>query len=217
MTVSVATLSKWFEDNGMVEPGSQMAHEKAMDLLGMIRDTSASKGDSRNIHDALKSLSNEEVCETLAEGRSGLINICLNLLGDFNLATVARNTNWWNAQSMWIVGRKRWDRRGAVGVQNYTDIQYRADILDSIQELRAQGYRIIAAEITEDAVPLTTYAWQEKSAVIYGEEGAGLSQEVLDLVDDIVYIPGRGSVRSLNVGTTAGVFTYDYSLKRGFI
>lgn len=188
-----------------------------MELLYLIRDRAASKGDTRNIQDEFKQYATEDIKTLLSQNHAPLINICMNILGDFNLSSVARNTNWWNARALWIVGRRKWDRRGAVGVQHYTDVVHFDHIRDAIAALRDEGYRIVAAEINDDAVPLTTYEWEDKTAIIYGEEGAGLPQEVLDAVDDIVFIPGRGSVRSLNVATTAGVFTYDYMTKRNYI
>lgn len=217
MTASLENISKWLEDHNMTVPGSQDSFDRASDLLQFLRHASSTEGDSRNIHDHLKALTTDEVREQLAGSTSNLVSVFVNILGDFNLSTGVRNTNWFNGQDVVIAGRRRWDRRGSVGSHHYLNITYIPEVLEGIAHYRDQGYRILAAEITDDAVPLTTYEWQEKSVVIYGEEGAGLSQEVIDHVDDVVYIPGRGSVRSLNVGVTHGIFTYDYSLKRNYI
>lgn len=217
MTVGIAEITKFFAERGLYEEGSADAQSAAMELLYLIRDRAASKGDTRNIQDEFKQYATEDIKTLLSQNHAPLINICMNILGDFNLSSVARNTNWWNARALWIVGRRKWDRRGAVGVQHYTDVVHFDHIRDAIAALRDEGYRIVAAEINDDAVPLTTYEWEDKTAIIYGEEGAGLPQEVLDAVDDVVFIPGRGSVRSLNVATTAGVFTYDYMTKRNYI
>lgn len=216
MTISAAALGTWLSDNGYAD--GPEAQEKALDLLRLIRESTASTpGDTRNIHDFLKSLSTEEIRDDLHKTRSGLVSVFVNILGDFNLSSGVRNANWFNINRVIIAGRRKWDRRGAVGTQHYTQVDYVATAHDAIAALRTEGYRIVAAEINEDAVPLTTYQWQEKSAVIYGEEGAGLSADILAEVDDVVYIPGRGSVRSLNVSTTSGIFDYDYSMKMGLI
>lgn len=221
MNVSVEAIYQWLVDNNYETPGAQSASDAAVGLMEHLRADEAQRQngrrDTRNIHDALKSLTTDDINENLAQTRAPLVSIMLNVVGDFNLGTAVRNACWYNVGPVWIVGRKRWDRRGAVGTQNYTDLRYSPDIFAVIADLRAEGYRVIAAEITDDAAPLSTYEWQEKTAVIYGEEGAGVSQEVLAAVDDVVFIPGRGSVRSLNVGTTTGSFMYDYSVKRGLI
>ena len=216
MTVSVATLQAFLESNNFVSKGSQESIDAAIELAGVIR--SGNNGGQRktyNVHDYLKRLSVEEVNTELDKTRSGMVNVFVNLLGDFNLASAIRLSNWHNVNSVWIVGRRRWDRRGAVGTHHYTPINYARAYEECFDSLRTEGYRIVAAEITDDATPLNTYEWTDKSAVIYGEEGAGLSEEILAAVDDVVYIPGRGSVRSLNVATTAGIFTYDYHSKLG--
>lgn len=221
MNVSVESVAAWLTENGLVAEGSQDASDAAVSLVEHLRADEARRGqnaqDTRNIHDFLKTLSTDEIKENLRETRSGMVNIFLNVLGDFNLSSGVRNANWFNCDSVWIVGRKKWDRRGAVGTQNYTEIKYSPSIQDVIATLRADGYTIVAAEINDSAVPLTTYEWNEKTAVIYGEEGAGISDEILSTVDAVIYIPGRGSVRSLNVATTSGAFMYDYHAKQGLI
>lgn len=176
-------------------------------------------GDSRNIHDYLKELSTDDVFEDLSQSRSGMVSVFLNVIGDFNLSSGIRNHNWYNGECVWIVGKKKWDRRGAVGSHHYVDLRH-ADsehMTSLIEQYRADGYTIVAAEITDDSVPLNTFGWPDKVVVIYGEEGAGVPQTVLDYCDHIVHIPGRGSVRSINVAACAATFLYDYSNKRGYL
>lgn len=173
--------------------------------------------DGRNIQDKYKWWEHEDIVADLDENRSPLVNIFVNITHDMNLGSGVRNSNWFNTQPVTIVGKRKWDKRGAVGAYHYTGINHFPTLEEAIEPLRANGYRIVAAEIDERAIPLPSYEWQEKSAVVYGEEGDGLSNEMLSLVDDIVFIPGRGSVRSLNVATTSGIFSYDYSMATGFI
>lgn len=173
--------------------------------------------DNRNISDKYRWWDHERIVSDLDESRSGLVSIFMNVTGDFNLSSGVRNNLWFNTSGVWVCGNKKWDRRGAVGAHHYLDVDHSPSFEDIVSGLRGKGYSIVAAEITDEALPLTEYQWSEKSAVVFGEESNGLSDEVLALVDDIVYIPGRGSVRSLNVATTSGIFAYDYSLKTGCI
>lgn len=168
-----------------------------------------------NVKDSFRGKSAEEIKAELDKTRNGLVFCFVNIHGDFNLASGVRNSNWFNNQKVVIAGRRKWDRRGAVGTQNYIDIEYAPDIVETINAYRANGYRIVAAEYPSE-VELPAYKWERDSLVLFGEEQAGLSQEVLDLVDDIVSIPGGGSVRSLNVSTTSGIFAYDYCAKLGY-
>ncbi len=217
MTVSVDKLKQFLVANGVSDAGSQDAEDKAVELLDLIRAESSTGGDSRNIVDHFKSWGTAEITDELTATRSGMVSVFVNIASDFNKATGVRNANWFNIFKSVIAGRRQWDKRGAVGTHHYSEVERHADILEVISNLRNEGYTIVAAEITENAVPITTYEWDVKTAVIYGEEGAGLTEEVLSLVDDVVFIPGRGSVRSLNVGTTSGIFMYDYSMKLGLI
>lgn len=221
MTIAVSSIQKFLEENALVAKDSQESIDVALGLMDLIRAESRPASDkgrkTYNVHDYMKELTKEEINERLDITRSGLVQVFVNVLGDFNLSTSIRSGNWFNSAAVWIVGRKKWDRRGAVGSHNYIPVHYARSVDECFEILRADGYTIVAAEITDDAIPLTTYEWDEKTAVIYGEEGAGLSKELLDKVDDVIYIPGRGSVRSLNVATTSGIFAYDYHAKRGYI
>jgi tRNA G18 (ribose-2'-O)-methylase SpoU len=180
--------------------------------LGQIQDT-----DNRNIQERYRWWDHEDIVGDLEATRSEVVSVFLNIDGDFNISSGIRSNLWFNTHGTWIAGKKRYDRRGAVGSHLYTPVDHNPTPLDLLNDLRNDGYTLVAAEITDDAVPLTTYQWDSKSAIIFGEEGAGLAQEILDAVDQVVYIPGRGSLRSLNVATTAGIFLYDYSMKTGNI
>lgn len=168
--------------------------------------------DNRNIKEEYRWWDHEEIVADLDQTRSDMVAIFNNVHGDFNLSTGIRNALAYNIRGVWIAGNKRWDTRGAVGAHHYLNMNHAADIHDIIDNLRAEGYRIVAAEITDDAVPLDdTYTWDSKSAVIFGEEQNGIEQEILDLVDDVVYIPMYGSIRSFNVGVSSGIFMFSYA------
>lgn len=170
--------------------------------------------DTRNVQDRFKGMSESDIMFELSQNYSGFIPIFVNVDGDFNKASGIRNANWFNSAYCIIAGKKKWDPRGAVGAQYYTPVHHYESVELTIETLRGLGWSIIAAEITDDAKPLPSYDWPKRSAVLFGEENLGLSQEVLDMVDDVVYIPGMGSVRSLNVSTTSGIMMYDFYTKR---
>lgn len=221
MRVSVETLRDWIENENN-NNNTESSDEKAAKLLDHLRQIDKNHGgdsekDSRNIQDFLKTLTQDELLENLDSARSEMVNIFLNVAGDFNLATGIRNAAWYNVKETYIVGRRKWDRRGAVGSHHYVPVHREPDIFEVIKTLRADGYTIVAAEINDTAVPLTTYEWNTKTAVIYGEESAGVPDDVVALLDDVIYIPGRGAIRSLNVGTTSGIFMNDYHAKLGLL
>lgn len=176
-----------------------------VDNLGQLRTE-----DNRNIKEEYRWWDHEEIVADLEKTRSKYVSIFLNVTGDFNISSGIRAGLWFNTAGAYIVGKKKWDRRGAVGAHNYMPVDHFADMAELITHLRGMDYRIVAAEINDQAVPIFGYQWQEKTAVIFGEENMGVPESILDLCDDVVYIPGNGSIRSLNVASTACFFAGKY-------
>lgn len=125
--------------------------------------------------------------------------------GDFNLGSGLRNANAFGCSKFFYFGKKNWDRRSSVGTHHYTSMIFLKD-MDSLKELK-KDYRFVAIEcnINRNCVSLNQYKIQPNTLFLFGEETRGLSDEVLDLCEDYVFIPMIGSVRSLNVGTASGI------------
>lgn len=214
MNISSETVAEFFATHG-INP------ILAPDLLAHLRADEKHRGqdqkDTRNIHDYLKRLSTDEVREDLVKTRSGFVPVFFNVVGDFNLSSGIRSHNWFNGETVWLAGKRKWDRRGAVGAHHYVDLKHTDDIFGLIDQYRADGYTVVAAEITDDSTPLHTFDWPDKVVCIFGEESAGVSEDVLSRVDTVIHIPARGSVRSLNVASCATTFMYDYASKRGYL
>jgi tRNA G18 (ribose-2'-O)-methylase SpoU len=167
--------------------------------------------DRRNVIDHYKYWEHAAIVADLDTKRSELVVVCENFAYDFNIATVVRNSNAFLSKCVWIVGRKRYDRRGTCGTHKYEHIHH-AESIDEVLSNYAD-HRIIAIDNVESASPVNEYHWQEKSLVIFGQESIGLSNIALARAADVVYIPQIGSTRSLNVGTASGIAMYDYSTK----
>lgn len=84
------------------------------------------------------------------------------------------------------------------------------DIQETIVTLKENGYRIYAAEVTEDSTPLSSVKVVEKWVLLMGHEGSGLSDEVLDLCDEVVTIEMMEGVKSFNVGVAASIMMYQF-------
>jgi tRNA G18 (ribose-2'-O)-methylase SpoU len=171
--------------------------------------------DPRNIADEFKGMDTETIKAILKLRSSRLVVMCSNEIKDFNWGSVVRSANSFGAHEIMFTGRKSYNRRGAVGANNYSDIHYMSSTTEAIAYYRAKDYRIVAIEYDE-AYPmqnLQTYDWSESSVILFGEEGRSLPAEILDLCDDVVYVPMYGSVRSLNLASCATVVMYDYDTK----
>ena len=173
---------------------------------------SAHFGTDNNVIDKYKGKTVQEIRLDLDGKRSNFVLCFENINSDFNLATCIRNVNAFSGESIYVVGRKKWDRRGTVGTHHYENLNFKSDF-SWIKEYKEKGYKIVAAEIREDLNPVSLFdfKWPENVVVLFGEECRGLSEEALSLVDSVVYIPQTGSVRSLNVGVAAGIFLFSYN------
>lgn len=168
----------------------------------------------RNVAEKWKGFDTEEIRSAMREMSYPMVSICENLVGDFNIAQIVRSSNAFALLEVSICGSRQWDRRGAVGTHHYIDINYYSNTIEAIEYWRSLGFTIIAAELTDDAQSLHEFEWPDKVAVVYGEEGKGITEEALNAVDHVVFIPQRGTVRSLNVAGAAQIFMFDYCRTR---
>jgi tRNA G18 (ribose-2'-O)-methylase SpoU len=175
--------------------------------------------ENRNIIDHYHYWRHEAILSDLDTRRNNFTVLCCNLYNDFNIATVIRNANAFLSKKVIVYGNKKYDRRGTVGTHHYTHLEYilnKEMLIDFL--LQNNFYRIVGVDNVEKAVSLPKYDWgspkkDQEILMIFGQEQVGIPEDILDLCDDVVYIPQYGSVRSLNVGTASGIAMYDYATK----
>lgn len=174
--------------------------------------------DTRNVIDYYKEWESDQIKADLDTRRLPFVVGLENISGDFNKSTIIRSSNAFLAKQSWIIGNKRWDRRGAVGTHNYIHLKY-APSLDYIylNEPDIRDMRWVAIDNVPGAVPITHYDWRPDTFMIFGEERRGVSPMALGMAEDVVMIPQLGSVRSLNVGVAGGIVMYDYASKLGMV
>jgi len=173
-----------------------------------------------NVRDHLKNLEVEAIKNYCSENTIPAAIAMMHATGDFNLSNVLRTANFFGFREVfYIEGSKGWDKRGVVGTQHYTPMNYcrsLAEFWSSIED----KYIPIALEnnINYKMENLFEFRWPKNPIIIVGEEQAGLSDDVLQGCNAIVTIPAYGSVRSMNVGTAAGIamgiFRTNYNYER---
>ncbi len=174
--------------------------------------------DTRNIIDYYKYWTNEAIKADLDKKRHPFSVLISNKFQDFNIGSVIRAANAFLATNVFIYGRGKWDRRGAVGTQVYENIK-KVKLVDDIKEaLTSLGeeVHIVGIDNVERAKPIETFEWPRPpihTLMVFGQEDVGIPDELLELCGDVVYIRQYGSVRSLNVGVAAGISLYDYVKK----
>ena len=162
-----------------------------------------------NVIDEFKPLTQEQIKRKL-EITAHPFAICMErTIGDFNFGTMIRNANAFNAKEVFYLGDKKWDRRSAVGVYNYTKVKYLKDI--SELKLLNQQYTIIGVDnIVGKSIQLSDYKFIPNTLFIFGEEGIGLTPQIQEICSSIVEIKMFGSVRSLNCGVASGIIMHEY-------
>lgn len=170
------------------------------------------KTDTRNLQDEYKGLDNEEVFRRLAEKRSGLEVAIENVAHDFNAGTIVRSANNFNAARVHIIGRRKYNRRGAMCTDKYLDVVHWDSFGDFLADQRKRGREVVAIENhTERAEPLSQARFTLQTTLLFGGESDGLSAEALVGADEVREIESFGSTRSVNVGVAAGIAMYEWA------
>ncbi len=171
--------------------------------------------DTRNLVDEYKGMENEQVFDALAKKRNSLEVAIENVSHDFNVGTIVRSANSFNVSKVHIIGKKKYNRRGAMCTDKYLEIIHWGSLDDFVDDQRERGRELVAIENnTERVLPLSEKRFQEKTTLVFGSESDGLSKEMIDACEDVREIESFGSTRSVNVGVAAGIAMYEWVRQR---
>ena len=165
-------------------------------------------GDTRNVVDKYRNWSNEAIKADLARNSFPVHVAIENYQHDFNIGTIVRNANAFNAAGVHIVGKHKWNRRGAMVTDKYLQLYHHATILEFAEWAKENGVVIIGIDNISDSLELAKTMFPEKCVLVFGQEGPGLSPEMQAACERIVAIEQFGSTRSINVGVASGIALY---------
>ena len=166
--------------------------------------------DTRNLIDEYKGLENEQVFSALESKRIPLEIAIENVEHDFNIGTIVRSANSFNVKKVHIIGKKKYNRRGAMCTDKYLEIVHHTSIEDFLNTQKDR--EIIAIENnTPRAYPLHDKKFSKNTTLIFGSENNGITPELLKKAHDVRFIESFGSTRSVNVGVAAGIAMYEYT------
>lgn len=165
-----------------------------------------------NVIDLYKKMRTDEIRADLQKNRSEVVMILNHINYNINIGTVIRSNNAFLGKEVYIVGRRRYDKRGTAGCSHYEHVYHADNLKEVVEYLHSLGYDVYAVDNVMEYNPINILqeSFPRKSAFVFGEEGDGLSEEDIKLCDKMVYIGMYGSVRSLNVACAASVVEYEY-------
>ncbi|CAB4323696.1 MAG: rRNA methyltransferase [Actinobacteria bacterium] len=162
-------------------------------------------GDRRNVLDQYRYWTNEAIVAELDTRRHPFHVAIENWQHDMNIGTVVRTANAFNAAGVHIVGRRRWNRRGAMVTDRYMHVSHH-DSIDALMDwAAAEGLAVVAIDLVPGSVPIETALLPERCVLVFGQEGPGLSPEVCARADLVCSITQFGSTRSINAGVASGI------------
>lgn len=186
--------------------------KSSFDEQGGIRPASIAE-DRRNLVDDYKGLAVADIKQDM-NLRSHDFHVAIeNLQHDLNIGSIVRSANAFNAQAVHIIGKKHWNRRGAMATEKYLDVFYYSTIDDFVAAVKSSGLTIIGVDNIHGAVPLGQASLPRRAVLVFGQEGPGLSEPMVTQCESVVAIEQFGSTRSLNVSAAASIVMYSWIQK----
>ena len=170
--------------------------------------------DPRNVLDEFKNRDHDEIVSELDDRGVSLEVAIENTLRDFNMGTIVRSANAFGVRTVHVIGRKQWNKRGAMMTDKYLRLEYHASPAVFSSAMQQRKKHVVALENNVSSRSIFDADLPADTVFIFGQEGAGISDELLTVANDIVHIDQLGSTRSLNVGVAAGIAMFEWSRRQ---
>jgi tRNA G18 (ribose-2'-O)-methylase SpoU len=166
-------------------------------------------GDRRNVVDGYRYWRREAIVADLDARRHAFHVAVENWEHDLNIGTVVRNANAFLAAEVHIVGRRRWNRRGAMVTDRYQHVRHHATLDAFAAWTRDAGLPVIGID-NLPGEPIDAYPLPERCVLLFGQEGPGLSPAARKLATAVLAIRQLGSTRSINAGAASAVAMHEW-------
>lgn len=162
-------------------------------------------GDRRNVVDRYRYWRREAIVADL-DGRRHDFHVAIeNWQHDMNIGTVVRNANAFLAREVHIVGRRRWNRRGAMVTDRYQHVRHHDSIEEFVTWAHGQRLSVVGIDNLPGSAPLESVTLPRRCVLLFGQEGPGLSDTARAACDQLFSIAQYGSTRSINAGVASGI------------
>ena len=173
-------------------------------------------GDRRNVVDRYRYWTLEAIVADLDQQRNPFHVAIENWQHDMNIGSIVRSANAFAADTVHIVGRRRWNKRGAMVTDRYQHVLHHSDVATFVAWARDRRLLVVAVDNVEGSVPLETLALPERCVLLFGQEGPGLSPESLEAADVVVEISQFGSTRSINASAAGAIVMHEWIRQHRF-
>jgi tRNA G18 (ribose-2'-O)-methylase SpoU len=163
------------------------------------------RGDSRNVIDKYRYWTMRSIVADLDRHRHPFAVAIENWQHDMNIGSIVRTANAFAAETVHIIGRKRWNKRGAMVTDRYQHILHHATVEEFVQWARVKELPIIAIDNVPGSAPIESFPLPAACILLFGQEGPGLSEAAIEAADAVVEITQYGSTRSMNASAAAAV------------
>ncbi|BBY98887.1 RNA methyltransferase [Mycolicibacterium fallax] len=162
-------------------------------------------GDTRNVVDAYRYWSREAIIADIDTRRHPLHIAIENFGNDANIGGVVRTANAFAVDTVHIVGRRRWNRRGAMVTDRYQRLRHHDSTAELLAFAAGAGLSVVAVDNVPGSVRLETAELPRNALLIFGQEGPGITDDARAGADLLVSIAQFGSTRSINASVAAGI------------
>lgn len=168
------------------------------------------RGDTRNVIDAYRYWTMEAIVADLDSKRHDFHVAIENWQHDLNIGSIVRTANAFAAQTVHIVGRRRWNKRGAMVTDRYQHVVHHPTIDEFVDWCAAEGLPVIGVDNVDGSVPIESTSLPRECVLLFGQEGPGLSPEAIAASTMVVEITQFGSTRSLNASAAAAIVMHSW-------
>lgn len=169
------------------------------------------EGDRRNVVDEFRYWRTDAVADELARRAAPLHVAIQNWEHDFNIGSIVRTANAFGVAGVHIVGRRRWNRRGAMVTDRYLQVTHQPSVSALVEWLGERSIPLVGVDNLPGAVPLESATLPSPCCLVFGSEGPGLTDEMVEACCSLVAISQYGSTRSFNAGAAAAIAMYEWS------
>ena len=162
-------------------------------------------GDTRNVVDRYRYWRHEAIVEDLDRRRHAFHVAVENWQLDFNMGSVLLNAKAFGAAAVHVVGRRRWNRRGAMVTDRYQHVVHHPDVASLARWADGEALPLVGIDNLAGSLALERHPLPERCVLLFGQEGPGLSAGAVEACAELRRISQFGSTRSINAGAASAI------------